>query len=298
MEFKDILSGYIKENLPLEDMLSVRGKVAIVTVGTSGLGFCVAQRLCQGGAKVVISSNSDQEAEIALSLLREQNYEVSFCNTDVRNEADVERLVAYTADLYGSVDILVTCAAIWGFAHIQDLPEKDFADTLDINLLGSYRCAKHVSRYMIEHHVKGKIIFVASAAAYVSASVFGGYAPYASSKGGVISLTQEVAKELNRYGILVNCVAPGGMATPGNLTGRNGPLPSIPEEKQKEIMEEFSATFTDIPLPSADSVAIVIYGLCTNMGNGLAGECVIADSGLTRNINPYQPALKRYPPVD
>ena len=183
-----MLKGYLEDTLSLEDMLYVKGQVAIVTGGTSGLGFCVAQRLCQGGAKVVIASSTEEKGKTAVELLRSKGYEVSFCKTDVRSEADVEHLVAYTAETYGSVDILVTAGGLWSFAHVYDMPEEEFQRVIDINLTGAFRCAKHVSKYMIEHEVKGKLVLVSSNSAYLSQPLFGGYCHYTASKGGVIAM--------------------------------------------------------------------------------------------------------------
>ncbi len=290
-----IMRGYITDTASLEDMLYVKGKAAIVTGGTSGLGFCVAQRLCQGGAKVVISGSTEEKGVVALGLLRNAGYEVSFCKADLRREEDVEKLVAFTAETYGSVDILVTSGGAWSFAHVYDLPEEEFMKTVDINLTGAFRCAKHVTRYMIDHGVQGKIVLVSSNVAYLSQPVFGGYAHYAASKGGVIAMTQEIAKEVKRYGIMVNSVAPGGMMTPGNLT--NGPVRTLPPEKQMEIGKELMVEKLD-SVPTADSVAIVIYGFCTRMADGVTGECIVADSGMMRNIKSYQPAIEEYPPKE
>lgn len=287
-----IMRGYITDTDSLEDMLFVKGKVAIVTGGTSGLGFCVAQRLCQGGAKVVISGSTEEKGTAAVALLKEAGYEVSFCKANVRSESDVEHLVAFTAETYGSVDILVTSGGSWSFAHINDLPEEEFMRIVDINLAGAFRCAKHVTKYMIEHGVKGKIVLVSSNSAYLSAPVFGGYAHYVASKGGVIAMTQEIAKEVKRYGIMVNTVAPGGMMTPGTLV--NGPVPSLLPEKQMEIGTEMRVAQLD-SIPTADSVAIVVYGFCTRMADGVTGECIVADSGMMRNIVSYQPAVQQYP---
>lgn len=288
-----IMRSYITDTAPLEEMLYVKGKVAIVTGGTSGLGFCVAQRLCQGGAKVVISGSTEEKGAAAVALLKEAGYEVSFCKADLRSESDVEHMVAFTAETYGSVDILVTSGGSWSFAHVYDLPEEEFQRTVDINLVGAFRCAKHVTRYMIDHEIKGKIVLVSSNCAYVSQPVFGGYAHYAASKGGVVAMTQEIAKEVKRYGIMVNSVAPGGMKTPGGLS--NGPVRTLPPEKQMEIGKELMVAKLD-SIPTADSVAIVIYGFCTRMADGVTGECVVADSGMIRNIVSYQPAIEEYPP--
>ncbi|MDO4274787.1 MAG: SDR family oxidoreductase [Eubacteriales bacterium] len=290
-----LMRGYITDTLPLEDMLYVKGKTAIVTGGTSGLGFCVAQRLCQGGARVVIAGSTEEKGKVAIELLKEKGYEVSFCKADLRSEKEVEQLVAFAAETYGSVDILVTAGGAWSFAHIYDMPEEEFIKTLDINLVGAFRCAKHVSRYMIQHKIQGKLVLVSSNCAFLSQPVFGGYAHYVASKGGVVAMTQELAKELKRFGIMVNSVAPGGMMTPGGMT--NGTVRTLPPEKQQELYKEMTVAKLD-SVPTADSVAIVIYGLCTKMSDGMTGECVVADSGMMRNIVSYQPAMEEYPPKE
>lgn len=291
-----IMHGYITDTPALEEMIYVKGKVAIVTGGTSGLGFCTAQRLLQGGAKVVISGSTQEKGAAAIALLNEAGFQdVTFCKADLRSEEDVKKLVAFAAETYGSVDILVTSGGSWSFAHIYDLPEEEFMKTVDINLTGAYRCAKHVSKYMVDHGVKGKIVLVSSNVAYLPQPVFGGYAHYAASKGGVISMTYEIAKELKRFGIMVNSVAPGGMMTPGGLT--NGPVRSLPPEKQMEIGKELMVEKMD-SVPTADSVAMVIYGMCTRMADGVTGECIVADSGMMRNIISYQPAIEQYPPAE
>lgn len=287
-----LMRSYITDTLPLEDMLSVKGKVALVTGGTSGLGFCVAQRLCQGGAHVVISGSGKEKGQFALELLHSQNFKVSFFQADLRKEEEIENLVKFTAERYGSIDILVTAGGRWSFAHIYDLPEDEFLDVIDVNLIGAFRCCKHVSRYMIEHKIKGKIVLVASNSAFLSQPVFGGYPHYAASKGGVVAMTQELGKELKRFGIMVNAVAPGGMLTPGCFT--NGPVQSLPPDKIQELYTELMVSKLD-ETPTADSVAIVVYGLCTRMANGLTGECVVADSGMMRNIMSYQPSISKYP---
>lgn len=287
-----IMKSYITDTDPLEDIFYVKGKVAIVTGGTSGLGFCVAQRLLQGGASVVISGSTDVKGAQAVGLLKEAGYDkVTFCKADLCSEEAVENLVRFTAETYGSVDILVTSGGAWSFAHIYDLPEEEFVKTLNINLVGAYRCAKHASKYMVEHGVKGKIVLVSSNVAYLPQPVFGGYAHYAASKGGVISMTTEIAKELKRYGIMVNSVAPGGMWTPGCLS--NGPVKSLSPEKQAEIGKEMMVAKLDAT-PSADSVAVVVYAMCTRMADGITGETVVADSGMMRNIMSYQPAIEEY----
>ena len=287
-----IMRDYMKTE-SLEDALYVKGKVAIVTGGNSGLGFCVARRLLQGGAKVVITGRDEEKGIFAVNLLKEHGLnDVAFCKADLRSEQDVQNIVTFTDKTFGSIDILSTCGGVWSYAHVYDLPEEEFQRIVDTNLIGTYRCAKHVSRYMIDHQIKGKIVFTASNSAFLSALAFGGYAHYVASKGGVIAMTQEIGKELKRFGIMVNAVAPGAMLTPGCFS--NAAAKGLTEEQEEEILVELTAdSYPDIP--SADEVALAIYTLCTDVANGITGECLVSDGGMMRNIMSYIPQRNQYP---
>ncbi|NCC45134.1 MAG: SDR family oxidoreductase, partial [Clostridia bacterium] len=213
-----MLKNYIATSRPMEEMFSVKGKVAIVTGATSGLGFNIALRLLQGGANVVIAGSSQAKGDYTIPLLEEAGYgqdRVMFCRTNVSNEADMENLIKSADEKFGSIDIYVNSAAIWSYAHIYDLPAEEFRRVIDTNISGAFLGIKHVSNYMIEHKVQGKITLISSNCAWLPYPVFGGYPHYAASKGGVNSLAIEAAKELKRYGIMVNVVAPGGMVTAG-----------------------------------------------------------------------------------
>ena len=121
---RQMMAGYIRQARPLHDMLMVEGRTAIVTGGTSGLGFNIALRLLQGGANVVIASGSEKKGETAISLFREEGYgedRVKYCKTDVSQEEDVIRLVDFTDKAFGSVDILVNSVGIWNYAHIYHM---------------------------------------------------------------------------------------------------------------------------------------------------------------------------------
>lgn len=291
----EILRGYVVDAAPLEDIFMVKGKVALVTGGTSGLGFNVALRLLQGGAKVVLASFSEKESENALGLLAECGYSsdsVVWCKVDVTEENEVEEMVRFVDQTFGSLDILVTAAATWNYAHLYDLPEDIFRKVVDVNLTGNFLTVKHVSRYMIEKNIPGKMTLVSSNCAWLPYPTFGGYAHYAASKGGVISLTIEAAKELKRFGIKVNTVAPGGMATAGAMN--NLVLDSLPEDKQDELYEEISIPQLD-EIKTVDSVARVVYIMCTDLVDGITGECIAADNGMSHNIISRQPEIEEYP---
>lgn len=290
-----MLTDNLNEMPALEDVFSVKGKVALVTGGSSGLGFNVAARLLQGGANVVLASFDEREKADALGVLSNSGFgedRVRFFKADVTNEDDLKNLIKFIDETFGSLDILVTCAAVWSYAHIYDLPKSEFERAVRVNLTGTFLTIKHVSKYMIEHKIPGKMCLVSSNCAWLPYPVFGGYAHYAASKGGVLALTIEAAKELKRFGIAVNTVSPGGMATEGAM--KNLVVDSLSEEKQDELYDEISTPQLDEIKP-VDSVARVVYALCTDFADGITGEKIVPDNGMTHNILKYQPGISQYP---
>ena len=294
---KGMLQGYIDKARPFTDMFSVKGKVALVTGGSSGLGFDITLRLLQGGAKVVIASNSHIEEEAALDLLQKEGYgdSVVFHFTDIRNEEEVEELVNFTVEQFGSLDIFVNSAAIWNYAKIYDLPKEDLQLVFETNVYGAFFGVKHVSKYMKENNIHGKIVLTSSNSPIVPYPVFGGYPHYASSKAAVMGLATEAAKELKRYGINVNSIAPGGMVTPG--AAGNLASEGLTEEQQDEFYDELMVWQVDGQLP-VDQVGIMAYTFCTPVADGITGETVVVDGGASHNIVKYQAAIDAYPPED
>ncbi|HCT90177.1 MAG TPA: hypothetical protein DF613_02160 [Lachnospiraceae bacterium] len=290
-----MLENYVKAARPMEEMFSAKGKTAIVTGGTSGLGFNIALRLLQGGANVVLAGSSDAKGAYTLPILEKAGYgpdRVIFCRTNVLQEEDMKALVNTADEKFGSIDIFINSAAVWNYAHIYDLPVEEFRRVMDTNVSGAFLGIKHISRYMIDHRIKGKITLISSNCAWLPYPVFGGYAHYAASKGGVNSLAIEAAKELKRFDIMVNVVAPGGMVTAG--ASSNMCVKELPEEKQEEFYDELMVWQTD-EVPPVDTVAIVAYAMSTPMSDGMTGEIVVADSGMSHNIVKRQVAIEEYP---
>ena len=296
--FCQMMSSYIQQARPLDEVLFVKGKTAIVTGGSSGLGFNTALRLLQGGANVVIASNVDREGEVAISLLEKEGYgeeRVRFCNANVAREEDVIRLVNFTDSVFGSIDIFVNSVGVWNYAHIYHMDRKDFDRIMEINVTGLFLCLKHISRYMISHQISGKITAISSNCPWMPYPVFGGYPHYAASKGAVNALIVEAAKELKRYNIMVNAVAPGGMATPGS--SRSLAAKNLTDEQADEFYDELMVWSND-STQTVDSVALVAYILSTAVSDGMTGEVVVADSGASHNIVHHQVEIEAYPPEE
>ena len=290
-----MLMGDLNDMPSLEDVFFVKGKTAIVTGGSSGLGFNVTARLLQGGANVVMASFNPAEENNACGVLEAKGYgpdRVRFFQANVTDEDDLEALIKFTDETFGSIDILVTCAAVWSYAQIYNLPKAEFEKAVGVNLTGTFLTVKHVSKYMIDHEIEGKMCLVSSNCAWLPYPTFGGYAHYAASKGGVVSLTIEAAKELKRYGIRVNTVAPGGMATEGAT--KNLVIDGLSEEDEDELYDGISTPQLD-EIKTVDSVARVVYAMCTDFTDGITGEKIVPDNGMTHNILKYQPEISQFP---
>ncbi|XP_007043248.2 PREDICTED: secoisolariciresinol dehydrogenase isoform X2 [Theobroma cacao] len=187
----------------------LEGKVALITGGASGIGECIARLFCEHGAKVIIADIQD---ELGQSVCKDIGLAVaSFVHCDIVKESDVEIAVNTVISLHGKLDIMVNNAAVIDDAKpsIVENNVADFERVISVNLTGVFLGTKHAARVMIPAR-KGSIISLGS----VSSSV-GGVAShaYTSSKHAILGLTKNVAAELGRFGIRVNCLSSYFIAT-------------------------------------------------------------------------------------
>lgn len=268
---------------PLQDIFvnCMRGKVALVTGGASGLGYMVVSRLCEAGAKVVIASRGEARAQRALEDFRAKGYEVSWIQTDVSKVTSCYEAVDYTTATYGGLDVLVTCAAEWSSYSYLDLPEEVYDRVMDTDLKGSYFMGQAAARYMVSNKVKGKIVFISSAAHLGEGPKgIGMNSYYAAAKAGVVAMTKTVSGELRQYGINVNCVAPGGMLSAGVFTEGSEAF-ALYGPEYKAVRDSHGAGSVDAtPLAmNPDEVALVVFAMCTPMANFMQGETVDVNGG-------------------
>ncbi len=191
---------------------------AIVTGGVSGLGLAVATRLiAQGGKVVLFDVNDDKGAEAIASLGSDR---ARYLRTDVTDEDSVAACVALAREFLGGLNVAVNCAGILGAGRVlgreAPMPLENFSRTVMVNLVGSFNVAKAAAAVMQhndpgEDGERGAIVNTASVAAYEGQI---GQAAYSASKGGVVAMTLPMARELARFGIRVNTVAPGIFWTP------------------------------------------------------------------------------------
>ncbi|XP_006361625.1 secoisolariciresinol dehydrogenase-like [Solanum tuberosum] len=189
----------------------LEGKVAIITGGASGIGAATAKLFVQHGAKVTIA---DIQNDLGNSLVYEIGTEhIMFVHCNVAIEFDIQNAVDATIAKFGKLDIMFSNAGIAGkpISSIVDVDYDVIKNVFDVNVVGSFLCAKHAARVMISNNTKGSIIFTAS---MVTTKYGDTLHTYAASKNAVLGLSKNIGVELGKYGIRVNCISPYAIGTP------------------------------------------------------------------------------------
>lgn len=261
---------------PISEVFDLSGKVAVVT-GTVGLALFVINRLAECGAKVVFGARTEEWGQMTEEAMREKGYEVSYLKTDVCKVADCYALTAFAEEKYGTVDIVVPVAATWGPRAFVDMKEEEWDDIIDTDLKGQYFTVQAAARSMIRGGKGGKVVTIASVAHRGDDMCkIAMMTNYNAAKAGVVGMTRGIAKELKQYGINVNCVAPGGMLTPGAMMNSAKSSELYGAEWEADVMAYGGAT----PMcTTPDEVALLIVTMCTNVSNFMYGQVVEADGG-------------------
>ena len=208
--------------------MELKGKAALVTGGSRGIGRAVCLELARRGAAVAVNyAGNEQAARETVEACRALGVEAEAFQADVADPAACEELVKAVKDRFGRLDILVNNAGITRDGLLMTAKEEDFSRVLDTNLKGAYFCMKAASKVMMRQRY-GRIISMSSV---VGLRGNPGQTNYAASKAGILGLTKAAAKELATRGITVNAVAPGFIETDmtRDLSGQdNGLLAAIP----------------------------------------------------------------------
>jgi len=191
------------------DLLSLKGKTAIVTGAAQGMGRGIALRLADAGAALVVTDI--RECAETVELITKAGGQATSFIADASSLNDAERVTAEAVRLYGGLDIIVNNAAAYQAAEFAEVTEAQFDQIVNTGLKGVFFNAQAAARQMIAAGKGGRIINIGSTDAFLPV---GAMAHYDAVKGGVLATTRGMAKELGRFGITVNAICPGGTDTP------------------------------------------------------------------------------------
>ena len=240
----------------------LEGSLTIVTGGARGIGKVFASAFMAQGAEVVILDN-DQETGKKTRAELSQRGNISFEKCDVSDYEQVKQTIDKIAEKEGKIDILINNAGITKDGLFIRMKPEQWQKVIDINLTGIFNCSHAVTKYMRKVR-KGYIVNIAS----ISAEGNPGQANYAASKGGVISLTKSLGKELAPMGIRVNAIAPGYV---------NTDMTSVLSEKIRE------RTISLIPMGrfgEPEEIASVALFLCSGLASFVTGKTLFVDGGM------------------
>ena len=265
----------------------LKGKVALITGGASGLGRASVERFIEEGAKVAICDIQD---ELGQALSDRYPAETLYFRCDVTKEENVEAAVDAAISRFGQLDAVFHCAGIIGaVGPISTTPGDEWRYSIDVLLNGTFYTIKHAARVMIPRG-KGSIISMSS-----TAGIMGGWGPhaYAAAKHAVVGLTKNVATELCGNGIRVNAIAAAAMATPMVAASFFGD-PSKVNESIEQLVE--MSPLKDRP-GLAEDVANAALWLASDESGYTTGHNLTTDAGVTIGATPNPPHFSEYEPL-
>lgn len=259
---------------PLDKLLKLDGKGAIVTGGGKGIGFAIAYRLAEAGAGILIADTDEKSAKKSAEELRAKGFVAEAIGTDVSSEADIQEMITRCVNSFGSIDILVNNAGIYPNKPISEMVKEEFEKVLKVNLESVFLTTKYASGAMKKAGKGGKIINVTSVDALHPSMV--GLAHYDASKHGMWGFTKNSALELSPHKIWVNAIAPGGIATPGVAAMSQG----ASAEQMEALIKSFLAKIPMGRMGESDEIGKVALFLASDMSSYMTGSQLVVDGGV------------------
>lgn len=243
----------------------LKGKSALVTGASRGIGRAIAIELARQGVNVAVNfAGNAEKAEEVVSEIKDLGSKAFAIKADVANSDEVAAMVKETVNAFGSLDILINNAGITRDGLIMRMKEDDWDAVINTNLKGVFNCAKAVTRQMMKQRY-GRIINISSVVGVLGNA---GQANYVAAKAGVIGLTKTLARELANRNINVNAVAPGFIET------------DMTDELSEEIKQELLKQIPLAKLGKAEDIASVVRFLVSEDANYMTGQTLHVDGGM------------------
>lgn len=251
--------------------MRLKNRVALVTGSASGIGQAIIELFSAEGASTIGADIDESGGLNTRDLIRSKGARSSFHRADVGSEPDISGVVEAGLKEFGKIDILANIVGIASEAPCHKMELSDWDQILRINLTSMFLASKYVLPGMIERKY-GSIVNMASVQGLLGLA---GYPHYAASKGGVISMTRQMAREYAAFGIRVNCIAPGTIETPLNIQVLR--RASDPESLRAAWVKMHPLGRLGTPL----EVAYAALYLCSDESSWVTGHCLVVDGGLT-----------------
>jgi NAD(P)-dependent dehydrogenase (short-subunit alcohol dehydrogenase family) len=259
----------MKINSKAQELLSLQGKVAVITGAASGIGRGTARRFAEFGASLALLDINVPGGEEAAQEMRALGANAKFFRCDVTSNADCKNVTEEIIEQFGKIDILFNNAGVIRRKNIVDSTEAEWDWVVDVSLKGIYLLSHHVIPHMIKNG-GGSIINTGS-----GWSLKGGpnAAAYCAAKGGVVNLTRAMAIDHGRHNIRVNCVCPGDIDTPM----LRSECKQLGEDEEKFMKEAAARPLNRVGTP--DDVANAVLFLASNMSTWVTGTALVVDGG-------------------
>jgi 3-oxoacyl-[acyl-carrier protein] reductase len=246
--------------------MKLKGKIALVTGGGRGIGKAISLALAKEGAKVCVNYfHSKDAAEDVVKKIKENGGEAISYKADVSKLEEVNGMVEEVNKQFGRVDILINNAGLNIDKYLMIMNEKEWDKVIDVNLKGTFNCSKAVSRVMIGQR-SGNIVNISSVSAISGTA---GQTNYSAAKGGMISFTKSLARELASFGIRVNALAPGLIET------------EMVKKMPKEMLDQVLKMTPLKRIGKPEEVAKVVVFLVSEEANYITGQVIRIDGGLS-----------------
>jgi len=245
--------------------MRLKEKIALITGGANGIGLATATRFAKEGAKIILWDISDQ-GNVVVEGLKREGYEAIFKRISVTNQDDVQKAVDEAREYFGRIDILINNAGITKDRTLLKMSKQEWDDVISVNLTGVFNCTQAVAALMKEQRY-GRIV---SASSNVAIRGNYGQTNYVATKSAIIGMTKVWAMELGRFGITVNCIAPGFIHT--------AMTDAMPEEVRQNSLAHIPVGHWGFP----DDIANGYLYLASDEASFVNGICLTIDGGAAR----------------